>query len=134
MIGRPNRVAIIHSCRRWPACPNGASNVRPSPVPNPSREIEKLWTRTWDMTASRSGSDSGMQPVAAHTRQLGLAHRTANGACAHRSDGLRTSSGEGLLGATTWGGVAAGAGLRGTQSPLHTSAVIGHPDRVDRDS
>jgi len=25
----------------------------PSPVPNPSREIEKLWTRTWDMAASR---------------------------------------------------------------------------------
>src|SRR4051795_2518714 len=61
MIGRPNRVAIIHSCRRWPACPNGASNVRPSPVPNPSREIEKLWTRTCDMAASRGNSDCDVQ-------------------------------------------------------------------------
>src|SRR4051794_40162763 len=52
MIGRPNRVAIIHSCRRWPAGPKGASNVSPSPVPNPSSETEKLWTRTWDMRAS----------------------------------------------------------------------------------
>src|SRR5947209_4963202 len=26
----------------------------PSPVPNPSREIEKLWTRTWDMAAFRA--------------------------------------------------------------------------------
>ena len=24
----------------------------PSPVPNPSSEIERLWTRTWDMRGS----------------------------------------------------------------------------------
>src|SRR5207244_7129 len=29
----------------------------PSPVPNPSREIEKLWTRTWDMAASWRAED-----------------------------------------------------------------------------
>ena len=40
---RPNRVAIIHSWSRWPAWPNGASSDRPSPVANPSSEIEKLW-------------------------------------------------------------------------------------------
>src|SRR5687767_12461026 len=28
----------------------------PSPVPNPSREIEKLWTRTCDMAASQVAS------------------------------------------------------------------------------
>jgi len=31
----------------FPSVTNGASNVMPSPVPNPSGEIEKLWTRTW---------------------------------------------------------------------------------------
>src|SRR5580658_6055654 len=54
MIVRPNRVGNTHSCRRWPACPNGASNVKPSPVPKPSSEIEKLWTRTWDMATSEA--------------------------------------------------------------------------------
>src|SRR5271155_1431882 len=54
MIERPNWVGNTHSCRRWPAWPNGASKVKPSPVPNPSREIEKLWTRTWDMAASEA--------------------------------------------------------------------------------
>src|ERR1700683_3591706 len=54
MIVRPNRVGNTHSCRRWPACPNGASNVKPSPVPKPSSEIEKLWTRTWDMATSKA--------------------------------------------------------------------------------
>lgn len=54
MIERPNRVGNTHSCRRWPACPNGASNVKPSPVPNPSSEIEKLWTRTWVTAASEA--------------------------------------------------------------------------------
>src|ERR1700733_9088378 len=54
MTERPNWVGNTHSCRRWPAWPNGASNVKPSPVPKPSREIEKLWTRTWDMAASEA--------------------------------------------------------------------------------
>ena len=40
-----------------PGVANGASNVMPSPVPNPSSEIEKLWTRTWDITASESSGD-----------------------------------------------------------------------------
>ena len=46
-----NRVANIHSCSQCPAWPNGASNVSPSPVANPSREIEKLWMRTRPMAA-----------------------------------------------------------------------------------
>src|SRR3712207_6201369 len=37
----------------------------PAPVPNPSREIEKLWTRTWDMTAFRAVGGCHLQPVAA---------------------------------------------------------------------
>jgi hypothetical protein len=41
-------VGYLHSWRRCPAWPKGASRVRPSPVPNPSKEIEKLWDRTWD--------------------------------------------------------------------------------------
>src|ERR1035437_3038342 len=71
MIERPNWVAITHSCRRWPACPNGASNVRPSPVPNPSREIEKLWTRTWDMAASEALGDCDMQLFDANAERSG---------------------------------------------------------------
>src|SRR5882724_4155477 len=63
---RPNWVAITHWDRRWPACPNGASNVRPSPVPNPSRETEKLWTRTWGMAASQQESDCNVQLVVAN--------------------------------------------------------------------
>src|ERR1700727_2658106 len=51
MTERPNWVGNTHSCRRWPAWPNGASNVKPSPAPNPSSEMEQLWTRTWDMAA-----------------------------------------------------------------------------------
>ena len=47
-----NPVLNIHSCRRSPACPNGASSVRPSPVPKPSSEIEKLCTWTLDMFTS----------------------------------------------------------------------------------
>src|ERR1035437_2485803 len=71
MIERPNWVAITHSCRRWPACPNGASNVRPSPVPNPSREIEKLWTRTWDMAASGAVGDCDLQLFDANAERSG---------------------------------------------------------------
>src|SRR5580704_7053129 len=73
-IERQKRVAKYHSCRRWPAWPNGASNVRPSPVPNPSREIEKLWTRTWDMAASEALGDCDMQLVAANLTEA-LAER-----------------------------------------------------------
>ena len=40
------RVASAHSMSRCPACPNGASRLCPSPVPNPSRDTEKLCTRT----------------------------------------------------------------------------------------
>src|SRR5580698_9492380 len=63
MTERPNWVGNTHSCRRWPAWPNGASNVKPSPVPNPSSEMEKLWTRTWDMAASGALADSDVQLV-----------------------------------------------------------------------
>ena len=38
------RVSNIHSCSRSPAWPNGASWLRPSPVPNPSSETEKKCT------------------------------------------------------------------------------------------
>ena len=48
-IERPNRVANIHSCRRSPAWPNGASRDCGSPVPKPSREIEKLWILVCDI-------------------------------------------------------------------------------------
>src|SRR6476660_4258887 len=40
------RVAKSHSISRSVACPKGASRLCPSPVPNPSRETEKLCTRT----------------------------------------------------------------------------------------
>ena len=43
---RAYRVAIIHSWSRCPAWPNGVSSACPSPVANPSSEIEKLWMRT----------------------------------------------------------------------------------------
>ena len=43
------RVANNHSCNRVPACPNGASRLCPSPVPNPSSDTEKLCTRTRDI-------------------------------------------------------------------------------------
>src|SRR4051812_36877227 len=33
---------------RWPACPKGFSKLCPSPVPKPSSETAKLWTRTSD--------------------------------------------------------------------------------------
>ena len=36
------RVGKNHSLSLWPACPNGDSRLWPSPVPNPSSEIEKL--------------------------------------------------------------------------------------------
>src|SRR6185312_16464212 len=44
-------VANIHSWSRSPAWPNGASRLRPSPVPNPSSETEKNWTRAGDVAA-----------------------------------------------------------------------------------
>src|SRR3954467_6927916 len=43
------RVRNIHSWSRSPAWPNGASRLRPSPVPKPSSETEKNWTRPTDM-------------------------------------------------------------------------------------
>src|SRR5215212_5480839 len=46
----------------------------PSPVPNPSREIEKLWTRTCDMAASRA------------TVWLGLLDRRRVGGCDEGAD------------------------------------------------
>src|SRR4030095_898689 len=48
-ISCPHRVTNIHSCSRSPAWPNGASRLRPSPVPNPSSETEKNWTRASDV-------------------------------------------------------------------------------------
>src|SRR5207248_9870663 len=50
-----NRVANIHSWSRRPACPNGVSRDCPSPVANPSSEIEKLWTRTRDIPSGLPG-------------------------------------------------------------------------------
>src|SRR5882672_6737431 len=46
---RHHRVTNIHSCCRSPAWPNGASRLRPSPVPKPSSETAKNWTRASDM-------------------------------------------------------------------------------------
>src|SRR5699024_5924905 len=63
------RVGRAHSRRRWSAWPNGASRLCPSPVPNPSSETEKFWTRTLDAGPSapviaRSYADSrGRQGV-----------------------------------------------------------------------
>src|SRR5215212_7358442 len=48
-----NRVPNIHSCRRSPAWPNGASADCGSPVAKPSREMEKLWIRASDIVAPR---------------------------------------------------------------------------------
>src|SRR5919198_1170006 len=42
------RVVNSHSCSRSPAWPNGSSRLWPSPVPKPSSEIEKCWTRVSD--------------------------------------------------------------------------------------
>lgn len=44
-----HRVTNIHSCSLSPAWPNGASRLCPSPVPKPSSEMEKNWTRATDM-------------------------------------------------------------------------------------
>src|SRR4051812_12600622 len=44
-----HRVTNIHSCNRSPAWPNGSSRLRPSPVPKPSSEMEKNWTRASDI-------------------------------------------------------------------------------------
>src|SRR6476620_3883981 len=52
----------------------------PSPVPNPSREIEKLWTRTWDMTASRA------ERVIAICNWLPLTYAGAVADCKHCSE------------------------------------------------
>ena len=46
------RVASIHWCSRSPAWPKGASRVCPSPVPKPSSEMAKLWTRVRDIVDS----------------------------------------------------------------------------------
>src|SRR6266511_2112300 len=46
-----NRVPNIHSCRRSPAWPNGASADCGSPVAKPSREMDKLWIRVSDIRA-----------------------------------------------------------------------------------
>ena len=43
--GCHERVANIHSCSRSPAWPKCASALWPSPVPKPSSEIAKFWTR-----------------------------------------------------------------------------------------
>src|SRR6266568_7517129 len=48
-ISRKLRVGKNHSWSLVPACPKGASRLWPSPVPKPSSETEKLWTRTRDM-------------------------------------------------------------------------------------
>ena len=53
----------------------GRRSVMPSPVPNPSREIERLWTRTWDMATSRATSASHCGRSAwtpAHYQRLAL--------------------------------------------------------------
>src|SRR4051812_9159012 len=57
---RHHLVANIHSCSRSPAWPNGASRLCGSPVPKPSSEMEKLWTRASDMACSsfRAGVSS----------------------------------------------------------------------------
>src|SRR4249920_385160 len=52
---RANRVANSHSWSRCPAWPNGVSRACPSPVANPSSEIETLWMRTRDMAAPSGG-------------------------------------------------------------------------------
>jgi hypothetical protein len=61
------RVANIHSCRRSPACPNGAAAAWPSPVAKPSSEIEKLCTRNADIRALLLGRvflvDTSMNPT-----------------------------------------------------------------------
>src|SRR5439155_26273204 len=49
-----HRVTNIHSCSRSPAWPNGASRVMRSPVPKPSSETEKNWTRASDMARAPS--------------------------------------------------------------------------------
>src|SRR6266540_3126287 len=51
-----HRVVNIHSCSLSPAWPNGASWLCGSPVPKPSSEIEKLWTRTSDTADLLQGS------------------------------------------------------------------------------
>ena len=44
-----NWVPNIHSCRRWPAWPKGASVDCGSPVAKPSSEMDKLWIRMRDI-------------------------------------------------------------------------------------
>ena len=51
-ISLPHRLANIHSCSRSPAWPNGASRLCGTPVPKPSSEMEKFWTRVRDMNRS----------------------------------------------------------------------------------
>src|SRR6266498_3146386 len=58
-----HRVANIHSCSLSPAWPNGASRLWPSPVPKPSSEIEKLWTRASDMARAPWPPGLAVPPV-----------------------------------------------------------------------
>src|ERR671919_1435545 len=58
-ISRHHRVTNIHSCSLSPAWPNGASRLRPSPVPKPSSEMEKNWTRASDMGPPSVASGRG---------------------------------------------------------------------------
>jgi hypothetical protein len=49
-----NRVANIHSCRRSPAWPKGASADCGSPVAKPSSEMARLWILVRDICAPPS--------------------------------------------------------------------------------
>src|SRR5215211_407626 len=64
-IAAPQRVANIHSCSRSPAWPNGFSRVWGSPVPKPSSEIEKVWTRVNDIAGAPSCATRASVVVAA---------------------------------------------------------------------
>src|SRR5581483_10295703 len=116
-IARKVRVAKNHSTSRPPACPKGASRLCPSPVPNPSRETEKLWMRTWviarlslggrhltrQLQADSSGGSSSrrrLRPAArasgAAPRQISLPAR-GNPSPLSPSRPGRTSAGEGRI-------------------------------------
>ena len=45
------RVAKAQSCRRSPPIPSGCSSLWPGPATNPSRDTDRLLTRTFDMSA-----------------------------------------------------------------------------------
>src|SRR4029453_1434465 len=64
-----HRVTNIHSCSRSPAWPNGASWLRPSPVPNPPSGTEKKWTRASDVAVFLSVWSSLVETVGRRARR-----------------------------------------------------------------